>query len=206
MNLTNYISKKSYFPLGILFVLFLIVWIFWSFSWFLLLLIFIVLFVYRKSNRNLVCNDLKAVLAPIGGKVTKIDCVKYRNLGERIEINIKNAFYQIGVFSTCCKMDIKEVRIKHGLFLCSESDLAKQMNERILIFATAQGKEIVYRVYAGSLDRKLKLDNFSRKLQNGDEMGFLINGSISLLLPKDSRIYVALGDEIKSGSLLGYLS
>lgn len=206
MNLTSYISKKSYFPIGFLFFLFLITWIFWSFSWFLLLLIFVVLFIYRKSNRTLVCNDLKAILAPIDGKVTKIDSVKYRNLGECIEINIKNAFYQMGVFKTCCQMDIKEVRIKHGLFLCSESALAKQMNERMLIFAKTQDKEIVYRVYAGSLDRRLKLDNFSQKLQVGDEMGFLINGSISLLLPKDSRVYVALGDEIKSGSLLGYLS
>ncbi|HEF5984373.1 TPA: phosphatidylserine decarboxylase, partial [Campylobacter jejuni] len=49
-------------------------------------------------------------------------------------------------------------------------------------------------------------DNISHDLKAGDRMGFLINGSISLLLPKDTRIHIGLNDEIKAGSLLGYFA
>ena len=62
------------------------------------------------------------------------------------------------------------------------------------------------KVYSGSFDRKLKLDNLSHSLTVGDKMGFLINVTISILLPRDTRIHVGLGDELKSGSLLGYLA
>lgn len=69
-----------------------------------------------------------------------------------------------------------------------------------------ENKTIALRIYAGSFDRKLKFDNISHDLKAGDRMGFLINGSISLLLPKDTRIHMGLNDEIKAGSLLGYFA
>ncbi|HED6149649.1 TPA: phosphatidylserine decarboxylase, partial [Campylobacter coli] len=104
------------------------------------------------------------------------------------------------------KMDINDIALKHGLFLCSELKSARIMNENVSIFASSNGSNVVLRIYAGSFDRKLKLDNLSHSLTIGDKMGFLINGTISILLPRDTRIHVGLGDELKSGSLLGYLA
>lgn len=90
-------------------------------------------------------------------------------------------------------------------FLCSELKSARIMNENVSIFASSNGSNVVLRIYAGSFDRKLKLDNLSHSLTVGIKW-VLINGTISILLPRDTRIHVGLGDELKSGSLLGYLA
>lgn len=202
----KYIAKEGQWSIVIVFILFVICWIFYSFSVLLFLLLLVLLFIFRIPNRAMVCNNSKAILSPIDGRVTKIENVFDKRLGESVEISIKNAFYDAGTFCTPFKMDINDIGLKHGLFLCSELKSARIMNERVSILASSSGTDIILRVYAGSFDRKLKLDNLSYNLEVGDKMGFLINGTISIVLPKDTRIHVGLGDELKSGSLLGYLA
>ena len=199
------VAKEGYLSIAFIFILLILVWIFWSFSFILFLLLLIFLFIFRNPNRELVCNDKSAILSPIDGKITKIENCKHKDLGECIELSIKNAFYDCGVLNSPMQMQIEEIRPKHGLFLCNELESSKKMNERIFILALAQGQRIGLRIYAGSLDRKLKLNDISYDVNCGDKIGFLINGSIHLLLPKQSRIHVGLGDYIQSGSLLGYL-
>ncbi|MCH5335824.1 MAG: phosphatidylserine decarboxylase [Campylobacter sp.] len=201
----NFIAKEGYLSIAFVFVLWILVWIFWSFSFILFFLLLILLFIFRTPSRKLVCDDKLAILSPIDGKVTKIENCKHKDLGECIELSIKNSFYDSGVLNSPIKMHIEEIRAKHGLFLCSKLEAAKRMNERVFILAKAEGQKIALRIYAGSLDRKLKLDNISYDLNCGDKLGFLINGSIHLFLPKQARIYAGLGDYISSGSLLGYL-
>lgn len=202
----KYIAKEGQWSIAIVFILFVICWIFYSFSVLLFLLLLVLLFIFRIPNRAMVCNDSKAILSPIDGRVTKIENVFDKRLGESVEISIKNAFYDAGTFCAPFKMDINDIVLKHGLFLCSELKSARVMNERVSILASSSGADIILRVYAGSFDRKLKLDNLSYNLEVGDKMGFLINGTISIVMPKDTRIHVGLGDELKSGSLLGYLA
>ncbi|MBM0637144.1 phosphatidylserine decarboxylase [Campylobacter sp. VicNov18] len=203
----EYIAKDGYLSLILLSLLFILVWIVHSFSILLLLLILFCLFLFRSPKRDFVANDEKAIFSPIDGKVSRIDNMHYKDLGECVEINIKNAFYNAGNFNAPFIMHIADIRLKHGLFLCSELKSARIMNERAFILAkTQKDQTIALRIYAGSFDRKLKLDNISYDLKAGDRMGFLINGSISLLLPKDTRIHVGLNDEIKAGTLLGYFA
>ncbi|MFQ6341502.1 phosphatidylserine decarboxylase [Campylobacter sp. VTCC 70190] len=203
----DYIAKEGYLSLALLCLLFIFVWIFYSFSFLLLLLVLLTLFLFRMPKRELVCSDEKAVFAPIDGKIVKIENIHHQILGECVELSIKNAFYDAGNFNAPFAMSIENIRLKHGLFLCSELESAKMMNERAFILAkTKDDKRVALRIYAGSFDRKLKLVNISYDLKANDRMGFLINGSISLLLPKDTRIHVGLNDEIKANSLLGYLA
>ncbi|EKF0732576.1 phosphatidylserine decarboxylase [Campylobacter jejuni] len=203
----DFIAKDGYLSLIILSLIFIFVWIFYSFSILLLALIVICIFLFRAPKRELVCSDEKAIFAPMDGRVTKIENIHHKDLGECVEITIKNALYDAGNFNTPFAMSIIDIRLRHGLFLCSELKSVKMMNERAFILAKVkESKMIALRIYAGSFDRKLKLDNISHDLKAGDRMGFLINGSISLLLPKDTRIHIGLNDEIKAGSLLGYFA
>ncbi|XGQ70330.1 phosphatidylserine decarboxylase [Campylobacter hepaticus] len=202
----EYIAKEGYLSLIFIILLFILIWIFYSFSVLLLLIILFYFFLFRIPKRDFICNDGKAIFSPIDGKITKIENVYYQDLGECVEINIKNAFYDAGTFNAPCNMDLIDIRLKHGLFLCSELKFAKIMNERLCILAkTKNDKIIALRIYAGCFDRKLKLENISYDLKVGHRMGFLINGSISLLLPKDTRVHIGIHDEIKAGSLLAYL-
>ncbi|MBS4281267.1 phosphatidylserine decarboxylase [Campylobacter vulpis] len=204
--MNRFIAKEGWTVVFTLLGLLLLVWIFWGFSFILLLAFLAFLFLFRASKPYLVCNDEKAILAPIDGRITRIENAYYEDFGECLELNIKNAFYDCGSLSAPIKMQFEKLTLRHGLFLCSELEVAKKMNERMIIRAFAGDKSIIMRICAGSLDRKLKLMNNPHHLNAGDKMGFLLNGSISLLLPKDTRVHVGLNDEIKAGSLLAYLS
>lgn len=203
----TYIAKDGYLSLIILGLIFIFTWIFYSFSIFLFMLIICCIVIFRSPKRDLVCNDEKAIFAPVDGRITKIENIHHKDLGECVEITIKNALYDAGNFNTPFAMSIIDIRLRHGLFLCSELKFAKTMNERAFILAKIKDDRMVaLRIFAGSFDRKLKLDNISYDLKAGDRVGFLINGSISLLLPKDTRIHMGLNDEIKAGVLLGYFA
>ncbi len=199
------IAKEGYLSIAFVFVLWIGVWIFWSFSFTLFFLLLFLLFIFRVSSREPVCSDQWALLSPIDGKITKIENCIHKDLGECIKLSIKNAFYDCGVLSSPAKMQIQELRVRHGLFLCSRLESSQRLNERIFILALMQGQKIALRICAGSLDRRLRLNDLSYELNCGDKMGFFINGSVHLFLPKQSRIHAALGDYIHSGSLLGYL-
>ena len=204
--MSRFIAKEGWAVIFITLVLLLLIWIFGHFSFILFFVLLALLFLFRASKPNLVCDDKKAILAPIDGKITRIENAYYEDFGECLELNIKNAFYDCGSLSSPIKMQLEKLTLRHGLFLCSELEVAKKMNERMVIHALSSEKKIIMRIYAGSLDRKLKLFNNPHNLDSGDRMGFLLNGSVSLLLPKDTRVHVGLNDEIKSGSLLAYLS
>ncbi|MBK1971550.1 phosphatidylserine decarboxylase [Campylobacter sp. TTU_617] len=204
--MNKYISKVGYFTIGICLALFFIVWIFWSFSILIFLILLLLLFLFRTPKRTLACMDEKAILSPIDGKIVKIQNLNHYLLGECIEINIKNFFYNPGTFYACFKMKINKIQKKYGLFLCNSLKSSKDMNENVSIFASTDNKNIIYQIYTGSLDRKLNIYNIYSELNAGDEIGFFINGSISLFLPKDKiRIQVGLGDKVKAGALIGYL-
>ncbi|EPB0942037.1 phosphatidylserine decarboxylase [Campylobacter upsaliensis] len=204
--MSRFVAREGWVIIFITLLSLLLLWAFWHFSFIIFLFLLALLFLFRASKLNLVCVDEKAILAPIDGRITRIENVYYEDFGECLEINIKNAFYDCGSLSAPTKMQFEKLTLRHGLFLCSELEVAKKMNERMIIRAFAGDKNIIMRICAGSLDRKLKLINNPHHLNAGDKMGFLLNGSVSLLLPKDTRVHVGLNDEIKAGSLLAYLS
>lgn len=73
-------------------------------------------FSFRTPKRELVCSDEKAIFAPIDGRVTKIENIHHKDLGECVEITIKNALYDAGNFNTPFAMSIIDIRLRHGLF------------------------------------------------------------------------------------------
>lgn len=50
------------------------------------------------------------------GRVTKIENIHHKDLGECVEIAIKNALYDAGNFNTPFAMSIIDIRLRHGLF------------------------------------------------------------------------------------------
>ncbi|MBZ7953615.1 MULTISPECIES: phosphatidylserine decarboxylase [Campylobacter] len=201
----KYIAKEGYFSIGLVVFLILFFWILNSFSFVLFFILLILLFIFRNPNRILICHDKKAVLSPIDGKIIQIENTFRKDFGECIEVSIINSFCNAGSFYTPFEMNIDEIKYRYGLFLDKKCQNLNFLKEKISINAITNSSKIFLEIYAGNLGRKLKLDNISNNLKVGDRLGFLINGKIKLILPKNVRMQVGLGDEIKSGSLLGYL-
>jgi len=200
----NYIAKEGYLNIVVVSFLFLFCWIFYGFSLLLFILLLMFVFIYRQTDRKPACLDQKAILSPIDGKIIKIENFTDKELGECVEIRIKNAFYNQGVVYAPFDMRIIRVQVRHGLFLCSEFKAAQTLNERVCILSNHNYK-VAMNIQAGSFDRGIKLYN-GRELKSCDKMCFFFNGCVSLILPKQTRIYCGLGDELKAGSLLGYFA
>ena len=92
--------------------------------------------------------------------------------------------------------------MRHGLFGFDMANFC----ERVLILAKNGDTNFGLRISGGSLERKIGLYEGLGELEAGEELGFSLNATLSLLLPKDTRLLVGIGDEITSCALLGYFS
>lgn len=202
----KHLAHFAYLPLFILFVLWVLVWLFWSFSWLLSLCILALLFIYRKPNRVKICEDKKAILAPIDGQILSIVRVHHKDLGACVQIHIKNALYNAGGVFASCDFEIESVKTRHGLFLSPKFELSPSFNERIFIIAKNSFARFGMRLSAGSFDRYIKFYNQKNTCKSADELGFSINSTITLFLPQQICLLVGVGDEVRANSLLGYFS
>lgn len=202
----KYLASFAYPTFAILIVLFVLVWLFWSFSWLLFFCILALLFIYRKPSREKICEDKKAILAPIDGQILSIERVNHKDLGACVQIHIKNALYDAGGIFASCDFEIESIKTRHGLFLSPKFELSPSFNERIFIIAKNSFARFGMRLSAGSFDRYIKFYNQKNNCKSAEELGFSINSTISLFLPQQICLLVGVGDEVKANSLLGYFS
>lgn len=198
----KFFAKSSYEILLFFGALVLVWWVFFGFSWLLFVLFLALCFLCRNTQRAVFCTDDKAIIAPVCGRITSISAVKHGDLGECVQLVIKNALYNEGIIRASSKMRIVEVKVRHGLFGFDMANFC----ERVLILAKNGDTNFGLRISGGSLERKIGLYEGLGELEAGEELGFSLNATLSLLLPKDTRLLVGIGDEITSCALLGYFS
>lgn len=198
----KFFAKSSYEILLFFGALVLVWWVFFGFSWLLFVLFLALCFLFRNTQRAVFCTDDKAIIAPVCGRITSISAVKHGDLGECVQLVIENALYNEGIIRASSKMRIVEVKVRHGLFGFDMANFC----ERVLILAKNGDTNFGLRISGGSLERKIGLYEGLGELEAGEELGFSLNATLSLLLPKDTRLLVGIGDEITSCTLLGYFS
>lgn len=198
----KFFAKSSYEILLFFGALVLVWWIFFGFSWLLFVLFLALCFLCRNTQKAVFCTDDKAIIAPVCGRITSISAVKHGDLGECVQLVIENALYNEGIIRASSKMRIVEVKVRHGLFGFDMANFC----ERVLILAKNGDTNFGLRISGGSLERKIGLYEGLGELEAGEELGFSLNATLSLLLPKDTRLLVGIGDEIASCALLGYFS
>lgn len=198
----KFFAKSSYEILLFFGALVLVWWVFFGFSWLLFVLFLALCFLCRNTQRAVFCTDDKAIIAPVCGRITSISAVKHGDLGECVQLIIENALYNEGIIRASSKMRIVEVKVRHGLFGFDMANFC----ERVLILAKNGDTNFGLRISGGSLERKIGLYEGLGELEAGEELGFSLNATLSLLLPKDTRLLVGIGDEIASCALLGYFS
>lgn len=198
----KFFAKSSYEILLFFGALVLVWWVFFGFSWLLFVLFLALCFLCRNTQTAVFCTDDKAIIAPVYGRITSISAVKHGDLGECVQLVIENALYNEGIIRASSKMRIVEVKVRHGLFGFDMANFC----ERVLILAKNGDTNFGLRISGGSLERKIGLYEGLGELEAGEELGFSLNATLSLLLPKDTRLLVGIGDEITSCALLGYFS
>ncbi|EGK8089050.1 phosphatidylserine decarboxylase [Campylobacter lari] len=202
---TNFIAKTGWSLLIVLAIVFAIFQFIWGFSWLLWCIFIFFIYLFRTKKIDYIA-DPNTIIAPIEGKIKCIKTSSYKELGECIEVQIINNIFSQGNIIAPLDMNIEETRIRHGLFLCPFIKNTNLMGERMLFLANSKSKQWALRVIFGALNRKAHIDDFGHHLSHGQNIGFMFDGSVSLLLPKDTRICVNENDKVRIGTLIGYLN
>ncbi|EAK0441692.1 phosphatidylserine decarboxylase [Campylobacter lari] len=202
---TNFIAKTGWSLLIVLAIVFAIFQFIWGFSWLLWCIFIFFIYLFRAKKIDYIA-DPNTIIAPIEGKIKCIKTSSYKELGECIEVQIINNIFSQGNIIAPLDMNIEETRIRHGLFLCPFMKNTNLMGERMLFLANSKSKQWALRVIFGALNRKAHIDDFGHHLSHGQNIGFMFDGSVSLLLPKDTRICVNENDKVRIGALIGYLN
>ncbi|QOR00911.1 phosphatidylserine decarboxylase [Campylobacter sp. 2014D-0216] len=201
----DFIAKAGWGLLIVLAIVFVIAQLIWGFSWLLWCIFILFACLFRSSTINHIA-DSNTIIAPIEGKIKCIKTSSYKELGECIEVQIINNITHQGAIVAPLPMDIEETRIRHGIFLCPFMKNTHLMGERMLFLSRSKGKQWALRIIFGALNRKTHLNEFGHHLNHGQNIGFMFDGSVSLLLPKDTRICINENDKVRVGALIGYLN
>jgi phosphatidylserine decarboxylase len=174
---------------------------------FMLLILFTALYVYRNPERIANEDDLQAIISPVDGKIVKIDRVNSElfNNESGVLVVIRNLPFNVGLVRFPVNGKLGDVKTIHGLFLPPFNKLSKKLNERVLMMCKQNENSFAMKIRAGMFCRKIHLSSNRGNIKGGARIAFIVDGSVELFLPMNSRIKLSVGDYVKSGeSILGY--
>ena len=204
---TQLIAKEGWKYLFFTTVLFLFSLCFDIFPWVFLAISIFTAYLFRNPERLPLEDDDFAILAPCDGSITSISKTKHIDGKEYIKIEIQKSLLGASLLRAPTKMVIKSTRKRHGLFLPSGSLLNKKLAEKVSLVCDSSFGEIFININAGVYAREIEFFKTVGPLKSSQRFGLLVEGDLELYLPLDSRIKVALKDEVRAGeSVLGYFA
>lgn len=204
---TQLIAKEGWKYLFFAVVLFVFSLWFDFFSWVFFVILIFTAYLFRNPERLPAEDDEMAVLSPCDGTISTISKTTYDDGKEYIKVEIQKSLLETSILRAPTKMNIKETKRRHGLFLPTNTFLNKKLGERATLTCEGAYSELFININAGVFARKIELFKTVGPLKSAQRFGLLVEGDIELYLPLDSRVKVAVGDEVKAGeSVLGYFA
>jgi phosphatidylserine decarboxylase len=204
---TQIIAKEGWKYLLFTIVLFVLSLCFDFFSWVFFVIMIFTGYLFRNPERLPAEDDDMAILAPCDGTITTISKSLLSDGKEYIKVEIQKSLLETSMLRSPTKMSIKSTQRRHGLFLSTSTELSKKLSERVTLTCKSDYDDIFICVDAGVYARKIDLFKTMGPLKSAQRFGLLVEGNLELYLPLDSRVKVAVGDEVKAGeSVLGYFA
>ena len=204
---TQLIAKEGWKYLFFTAVLFVLSLCFDIFSWVFFVILVFTAYLFRNPERLPAEDDEMAILTPCDGTISTISKTKYCDGKEYIKVEIQKSLLEASILRAPTKMNIKSTLRRHGLFLQTNTVLSKKLGERVSLSCKSDYSELFLNINAGVYARKIDLFKTIGPLKSAQRFGLLVEGDVELYLPLDSRVKVAVGDEVKAGeSVLGYFA
>ena len=203
------IAKEGFIRIGMAFFAFTFFTIFdLDFFEFISFLVGVfLLYVYRNPERISPTFEAKSVVSPVDGTVISIKELVNSEYAYMIEID--SSYLDVSLLRSPLSASVKFLDIKHGAKLSKDSQLAKDLNERVeIVFEDSFNNSIkVKHMLKQSFDTiKIDLDTKQNTLQ-GTRYGLMINGITTIYLSQNFRVNISVGQEVNaSQSLVGYFS
>lgn len=204
---TQIIAKEGWKYLIFIFVIFVLSLVFDFFSWVFFVILLFTAYLFRNPERLPAEDDDMAVLSPADGKIINISKALFIDGKEHIKVEIQKSLLDASILRAPTSLNIKETKKRHGLMISSDSILRDKLGEKITLLCTSKYNELFIVIVAGACARKIELFKTIGPLKSAQRFGLLVDGNINLYLALDTRVKVAVGDEVKSGeSVLGYFA
>lgn len=204
---TELVAKEGWKFVGVFFALFLLSCSIGFLEWVFLFLLLGSVFVYRNFERIPAEDDKMALLAPVDGSIVDISKVILTDGKEFLRLKIRKNIWDMSILRSPIQANISNTKRVHGLFLSIENPLSEKLSEKAILKLESDLKSMLIVITSGIFSRGIELFKSIGPLKFAQRFGVLLDGSVELLLPIDTRIKVSLGDSIKAGeSVLGYFA
>ena len=200
--MSGYIAKAGYKYIFVFLILFLLSLTFGVLPLLFTFLFLFFLYFFRDPEREPFADDKLALLSPIDGKIKEVGLSKFDD-NEVAKIVIQKPFFGVGTLRAISDASVTEVKKRHGLFLCQAMKISEMLNERAIIRFEKGNIKFAMKIIAGVFSRSLEIYNIT-SLKASRKFGFLGSGEVILYLPRDTKICVSVGENVKAASLLGY--
>lgn len=177
------------------------------FTWIFFALWVLVLFFYRNPERLSLEEDAHALISPADGVIKAISKVTTRDGEAWLRVVIEKRLSDVGLIRAPVAMHIMDVKERLGLPIASSSPLSRTLGEKVVLSCKSAYGEFKMALYSGQFSKKVERFDTLIPLKSTQRMAFFYEGDVALLLPLETRIVVALNDEVRSGeSVLGYFA
>ena len=173
------------------FVLALVLFIFWLF-----------IISFFRSPRRVRIHDEDLVFSPCDGRVVVTEVVKedeYFDGEERLQVSIFMSVTNVHINWSPVGGIIKYFKYHPGRFLVAWHPKSSTDNERTTtVVETQSGTEVLFRQIAGAVARRIvSYVKVGQSVEQNSIFGFIKFGSrIDILLPKDAKLLVEIGDKV----------
>lgn len=144
-------------------------------------------FVYR--NRSLIISEDSKIVSPVSGSIEAIDFDENKQM---IYINV--SLFDDSSFRAAQDGKVKIKSFLKGLNLPLNTYKSKTLNERMIL----EFKDIEVELLSSVCTNDLEI-NTSKSNTIGDEIGIFTQGEVILILNKDIKTTLVLGQKIKAG-------
>jgi phosphatidylserine decarboxylase len=168
---------------------------------------FLLMYLFRNPERELPSFAKGSVVAPVDGLLVSVVEIDDADFAYKIEI--ESNYSNVGVLRVPMNASVISCDLYKGTRLSRNSALSKDTNEYAeLNLEDEQGNvlKIVHRLKQSFHDIELDIIK-AQKLRQATRYGFAQNSISYVYIPKNFRLNVSVGNELKaSETLLGYFS
>lgn len=162
-----------------------------------------ILYFYRNPKRRTVLSK-KHIIAPIDGKIVQIQEIEESEYfhDKRVQITLSMSHLDVRVLRYPCSGLIKYssyLKTKKDTLLVKKT--SKEKEPTAVIIATEEFGDVLYRHIARISEKRIvNYASEGNQAIQGQDAGFIkFNSRIDLILPVNTQINVALGDQVKGG-------
>ena len=169
----------------------------------MLLLAGFVGYFFRNPVREIPAGE-NMVVSPADGKVVRVASIPEQDAelpgGQSVSIFLN--IFDVHLNRAPIRGELERVEYKRGRFKVAYDEEASRINEQNILTIRGQRLRVVVKQIAGLIARRVVCwKRPGHRLERGELLGLIRFGSrVDILLPKQVKILVKVGDRVKGGS------